>query len=357
MAAGGSLSSVRDGMDQRRFEPSGLGVDDLDTLFAGLAEVDSVLLAVSGGPDSMALMFLASRWARRGAAPPLHVATVDHGLRPEAAAEAEMVAAAAVDLDLPHTKLAWEGPKPSTRIQERARAARYALLAAHAHAIGASHILTAHHADDQAETVLLRLGRGSGIGGLAGMRREIALGPGVTLVRPLLRYAKADLVALCLRARLSFVDDPSNADLAYARARLRGRAAELAKFGLDTAGLTRLARRMARADAALEAETARVAAALVFESDGAALHVSLRPVAGSEPEILLRLLRNVIERVVDDSGDPARSPRIVDGRRHCGFTRRHGPSRNARGSADRPEARHYACCRKGSPEAPWQGFS
>lgn len=261
--------------------------------FAGLEAAPALLLAVSGGPDSMALMWLAARWAAAlPHAPKLHVATVDHGLRRESAAEAGLVAAAARTLGLPHATLAWTGDKPRTRIQERARAARYALLAAHARSVGAPKILTAHHADDQAETVLMRLTRGSGIGGLAGMRRETPLEPDVALVRPLLDVPKDALVALCAAAGLATVDDPSNRDPAYARARLRGRRAELAGLGLDPPALLRLARRAARADDALEAEAARVAAALPSEGDALQL-------AGSDlqPEILLRLLRRRIEAI------------------------------------------------------------
>ena len=268
--------------------------------FAGLEASPALLLAVSGGPDSMALMLLASRWAASlGSTPPaLHVATVDHGLRPESAAEATLVAAAAAKLGLPHATLAWTGEKPRTRIQERARAARYDLLAAHARALGAPKILTAHHADDQAETVLMRLTRGSGIGGLAGMRRETPLAPGMTLVRPLLDVPKADLVALCAEAGLAPVDDPSNRDPAYARARLRGQQAELDRIGLDRAALVRLARRAARADAALEAEVDRVGASITQRGDGGL------DLAGRDLplEILLRLLRRRIEAVVPDAG-------------------------------------------------------
>ena len=109
----------------------GFAPAQLAALFDGL-ESRTLLLAVSGGPDSLALMHLAARWGRAR----LHVATVDHGLRPDAASEALGVAAAAQRLGLPHAILPWLGPKPRTRIQERARDARYALLAAHAHTHG-----------------------------------------------------------------------------------------------------------------------------------------------------------------------------------------------------------------------------
>ena len=141
----------------------------------------------------------------------------------------------AAKLGVPHATLVWTGPKPSTRLQERAREARYRLLVEHARAIGADAIATAHHADDQAETVLFRLLRGSGVAGLAGMaatsRRD-----GVTIVRPLLGVAKSDLVAFCRARGVAFADDPSNADPRYARTRLRALLGRLADEGLTTRG-------------------------------------------------------------------------------------------------------------------------
>lgn len=271
----------------------------IPTLFAGLDATEALVLAVSGGPDSMALMLLVDRWARaRGAAPVLHVATVDHGLRPDSRCEAALVAEAAGALGLSCATLAWTGPKPSTGLQERARAARYALLADHARAIGAAAILTAHHADDQAETVLMRLARGSGLGGLAGMRRETELAPGLLLIRPLLDVPKRDLVALCRREGQCTVEDPSNHDPAYDRARLRAEAAALERLGLDRATLLRLARRMACADAALEAVADRLLQTLTPELASGHSQVDLAAARAAEPEILLRLLRRVIVSVV-----------------------------------------------------------
>ena len=181
-------------------------------------------------------------------------------MRPEARTEAEGVAAAAARLGLPHAILTWTGPKPKTRIQERAREARYALLGAHAREIGATHLLTAHHADDQAETILFRLGRGSGPGGLAGMKRESPLAPGLVLARPLLGLTKAQLTSICQEAGHAFADDPSNHDKSYARVKLRAEHEAIARLGLDTPTLVRLGARLARAEDALEAEARRCSA-------------------------------------------------------------------------------------------------
>ncbi len=155
-------------------------------------------------------MLLCAQWRER-AGHDVAVATVDHGLRPDSHAEAEQVGGWARALRLPHYLLRWEGEKPATRIQERARMARYALLADCAARIGASAIVTAHHADDQAETILFRLTRGSGVSGLAGMAAHGRCA-GVELLRPLLGLRKSALVEICEAARHPYISDPSNAN-------------------------------------------------------------------------------------------------------------------------------------------------
>ncbi|NEU11475.1 tRNA lysidine(34) synthetase TilS [Methylobacterium sp. BTF04] len=207
-----------------------------------------MVLAVSGGPDSTALMQAA---ARVGGSGQLHVATIDHGLRAESAAEAQSVGFLARRLGLAHHILPWTDGKPAHGIQAAARAARYTLLAEFARHHGARLILTGHTRDDQAETVLMRLLAGSGPAGLAGMRRERNLGDGVHLARPFLAIPKADLVAYCEAMGLAFVSDPSNYDARFARARLRRLMPELAGEGLSTARLCRLSERVARDDDAL----------------------------------------------------------------------------------------------------------
>ncbi len=215
-----------------------LAAEQIDALFAPLLGTETVLIAASGGPDSTALLVMAAGWAaRRGAR--VVAATVDHRLRPESAAEAETVAALSAELGVPHTTLLWTGAKPTTRVQERAREARYRLLIEHARAIGADAIATAHHADDQAETVLFRLVRGSGIAGLSGME-AISRRDGVTIARPLLGVAKRDLVAFCGSRGIEFVDDPSNANPRFARPRLRALLDRLGEEGLNAEGLVRL---------------------------------------------------------------------------------------------------------------------
>lgn len=281
--------------------PSDPTAADLAELFAPFAGHARVLLAVSGGPDSTALMLLAHDWqARYGAVTRLHIATVDHGLRVRSRAEAEAVGAVAQGLGLPHAILDLPAPLPGTRLQEAARHARYEALAAHAEAIGATALATAHTSDDQAETVLFRLIRGSGIGGLAGIPARRGLGA-LTLLRPLLGRSKAELVALCRRAGVGFAEDPSNSDPRFARARLRALLPSLAAEGCDAAVLTRLARRMARAEAALEAATDAAAAALwpAKEPEGGAVRLARAGLAALPEEIALRLIGRAVASVAE----------------------------------------------------------
>ncbi len=232
----------------------------VDALLAPLLDEKTVLIAVSGGPDSTALLVMAAECAaRRGAQ--IAAATIDHRLRPASAAEAEMVAALSAKLGVAHKTLVWSDAKPSTRVQERAREARYQLLIEHARAIGADAIATAHHADDQAETVLFRIIRGSGVAGLSGME-AMSERDGVMIARPLLGVSKNDLVAFCRSRELAFVDDPSNSNPLFARPRLRGLLERLGGEGLTVEVLVRLARRAAEADQALERMTAEVEARL-----------------------------------------------------------------------------------------------
>ena len=182
-----------------------LSLASADALLAPLAEERALLLAVSGGPNSLALMLLASRWSLRDKMP-IHVATVDHGLRANSREEAIFVAREAEALGFPHRLLVWEGAKPLTRLQERAREARYVLLAGCAAEIDPScAVVTAHHADDQAETILFRLCRGSGVAGLSGMSAVSTL-DGLKLLRPLLDTPKTALEAICVEGRAALCD-------------------------------------------------------------------------------------------------------------------------------------------------------
>ncbi len=231
---------------------SPISASDAKRLFADWRSAPAIVLAVSGGPDSIALMWLAARWRRALARGPRMIAvTVDHGLREEAAAEARQVKRLAHSLDLPHRTLRWTGAKPKSGLPAAARDARYRLLVQAARKDGATHILTAHTRDDQAETLLMRMLRGSGIAGLAAMARESER-DGVRLARPLLNVSKAQLVATLNKAGIAFADDPTNRDAKFTRSRLRAVMPVLAAEGGDSRNLARLASRLARANAAVE---------------------------------------------------------------------------------------------------------
>jgi tRNA(Ile)-lysidine synthase len=277
---------------------SPISVQDAKALFADWKAAPAIVLAVSGGPDSIALMWLAARWRSaltRG--PRLVAVTVDHGLRPEAAREAREVKRLARTLDLPHRTMRWTGVKPKTGLPAAARAARYHLLARAAKASGATHILTAHTRDDQAETLLMRLLRGSGIAGLAAMARESER-DGVLLARPFLHVSKSQLIATLKKAKLGFADDPTNHDTNFTRPRLRAVMPVLAAEGGDARNLARLAARLARANAAVE-----------VLADGAERYLALMAREAPDPgfdasafvampeEIRLRLLLRAIDRV------------------------------------------------------------
>jgi tRNA(Ile)-lysidine synthase len=277
-------------------------------LFADWKGVPAIVLAVSGGPDSIALMWLVARWRRaltRG--PRLVAVTVDHGLRTEAADEARDVKRLARALDMPHRTMRWTGAKPKSGLPAAARAARYRLLARAAQESGATHILTAHTRDDQAETLLMRLLRGSGVAGLAAMAR-VTEREGVLLVRPFLNVSKSQLVATLRKAKLAFADDPTNRDTNFTRPRIRGVMSLLAAEGGDARNLARLASRLARANTAIEILVDGAERYLALRDRRAASHSGIgaaafdantfdaKAFAAMSEEIRLRLLLRAINR-------------------------------------------------------------
>lgn len=251
----------------------------------------------------MAMLWLIAPWARsEGVA--LSVATVDHGLRPEAAAEAAFVAGVCAGLRVPHRVLPWRGWDGQGNLQARARDARMALLAGWAREVGADAVALGHTLDDQAETVLLRLARGSGVDGLSGMAEEREQG-GIRWVRPLLGLRRKELRDFLRAEGRVWVDDPSNDDLRYDRVKARRALEVLAPLGVEAEGLVETARRMARARAALE-DYADRAAREVSRVDGGDV-VFTRPGFDVLPEeTRLRLWSDAIRRV----GGGAYRPRM-----------------------------------------------
>ena len=279
-------------------DQSPITVQQAKDLFARWKTASALVLAVSGGPDSLALMWLAARWRRalsRG--PRLIAVTVDHGLRPEAAREAREVKRLAQALQVPHRTLRWTGAKPDAGLPAAARAARYLLLAKAARSSGATHVLTAHTRDDQAETLLMRMLRGSGIAGLAAMARETER-EGTWLARRLLDVPKSRLVATLAKAKIAFADDPTNRDMSFTRPRLRALMPALVEEGGDSRNLARLATRLARANAAIEvlADGAERYLALRDRDDPSRFGFDAVAFAGLPEEIRLRLLKRAIDR-------------------------------------------------------------
>ena len=273
-------------------DATAIAAREIAGLFASFPRSGRVILAVSGGADSTALMVLAKRWrARLIHGPQLVAATVDHGLRRGSRAEAEAVGALARRLGLRHELLRWRGAKPTTGIEAAARRARYRLLAGLARRIGAAALATAHTLDDQAETVLMRLAAGSGPAGLAGMRpRDVR--HGVVLLRPFLGVRKGRLVATLGRAGIAWVEDPMNADPAFARPRLRAAGAVLAREGLTPERVARLAERMARYEQAVAAAAAAARTTIVDPRQPGRLDG--RALLAAPEEVALRLLAGEI---------------------------------------------------------------
>jgi tRNA(Ile)-lysidine synthase len=235
---------------------------DFDALSAPGEQVG---IAVSGGPDSLALLLLATT-ARPGL---IEAATVDHDLRSDSRAEAEMVAGLCDRLHVPHAILTANWPeRPATAIQEKARAVRYSLLSGWLEDRGLDALATGHHADDQAETLIMRLNRGAGLKGLAGMRpRAMVPGSDLPLIRPLLVWRRAELERICRDSGIEPAVDPSNTDENFERVRIRNAIA--AASWLDPAALAQSAANLDSADEALGWMVDSLAAARITDNTAA----------------------------------------------------------------------------------------
>jgi tRNA(Ile)-lysidine synthase len=273
-------------------------------------------VAVSGGADSMALALLADGWARRrGGA--ITALTVDHRLRPESAGEARQVGAWLAARGIAQETLVWDGPRPAGDIQAAARAARYRLLESWCAERGVLHLLTAHHREDRAETFWLRLARGSGLDGLAGIS-AVTERAHCRVLRPLL-----DVPPERLRARLrlegqAWIEDPSNRNADFARVRLRESRALLASEGLSAERLEETQRHLGRARQAIEAATADLLARAVSVHPAGFAWLDAAVLGRAEPELGLRALAAVLATVGGAEYPPRleRLERLHDALRH-----------------------------------------
>jgi tRNA(Ile)-lysidine synthase len=305
-----------------------LSLDELRSDFERLL-IGPLALAVSGGSDSMALMHLLATWAaepgvaaRQGMGQvPLIVLTVDHKLRPESAAEAAWVEGEARRLGLPHATLVWDEPKPSSALQATGREARYRLIDDYierelreGRVPAKRRIAVAHHEDDQAETVLMRLARGSGLDGLSGMRDEEHVSSaggasGYTIVRPLLRTSKARLMATLEAAGLSWKDDPSNRAAEFERVRVRQALETLRGLGIGPVEIGRSAWRLSRARRAVIAGAEAAASRAVKLHRGMFAEIDAASLAELPDEYAVRILAHLL-RAFGGSAPPARLSQI-----------------------------------------------
>lgn len=265
----------------------------LEELFAALTPYPALALAVSGGADSMALMLLVHSWLEARPSPRIAVLTVDHRLREGSAAEAEWVDAQARRLGFAHHILPWTGEKPRTGIQATARSARYGLLTGFAREHGMEAVVTAHTRDDQAETLIMRLARGSGLDGLSAMA-PLSDWEGIHILRPLLAVPRIRIEAFLRRQGQSWIEDPTNRDGSQERARIRGRLPDFGALGLTGEALALSARRLRRARQAIEAATGDFLRARLTLHEAGYAEIPLPAFLAVPEEIALKALAAIL---------------------------------------------------------------
>ena len=270
---------------------------DLVTRFVPFQE--KIAVAVSGGSDSMALAFCLKRWAGQS----LVAFIVDHALRDESAAEAAQVKARLENLGIETEILRWEHPPIAARLHEKARQARYDLLSAACKRHGAKDLFLGHHREDQAETILMRLAKGSGIEGLSGMAPE-NLRNEIRLLRPFLSVSKTRLISTCTAAGIEFVTDPSNMSEKFARGRLRKNADLLAQEGMTIDSLLKLGARAAEVKDALDFYTTELLRATVVLEPGGTLCVDRHAFCRTPRATGLRALAACLRYIHDDVYPP-----------------------------------------------------
>lgn len=252
-------------------------------------------LAVSGGGDSIALLLLAVDWARDQGRE-LRVVTVDHGLRDGSAAEAAGVAALCTDLGVPHKTLCWLDRPETGNLQDNARQARQRLISEWAAGHGIAAVATGHTRDDQAETFLLRLKRGSGVDGLSGMAAQVEKA-GVIWLRPLLDIRRAALREFLKCRQVNWVDDPSNDDLRFDRVKMRKALKMLGEIGFDADLLADTAGRMQTARAALEHTSQKALRRVAQAREIGSVRVDVAALAQQPLDIQLRVLAHCLRWV------------------------------------------------------------
>ncbi len=244
-------------------------------------------------------MLLTAAWCTAHRAAPPIALTVDHGLRAASSREAARVATWARKHNVPHETLVWSGRKPATNIQALAREARYRLIAERMRARGVEVLLTGHTQDDQAETFLLRLARGSGLDGLSGMA-PVAPYPlpefsGPWIARPLLGFSHARLVATLSARKQKWIEDPSNANDRFARIQIRKLAPALTRAGVTHQRIADAAAHLRRARAAIDADVAALIEGGAELSPWGYALAKPASFAAAPREVALRALARLIE--------------------------------------------------------------
>ena len=278
---------------------------------------DSLAIAVSGGVDSMALAWIAKAWQRESGCH-LTALTVDHGLRPGSDQEARLVSAWMADLGMSHHILRWNGERPMAGIQDAARQARYKLLTDWCRMNSADALLVAHTLEDQAETFLMRLLRGSGGDGLAAMRAVSRIN-GLPLIRPLLGVEKRELMGVLRDVGQDWIEDPSNQDDQFARVRVRRWSSTLSGLGLDADRLCKLAANFGALRASLEDVTHHAVGDLVTFDPGGWAELP-QGLLCRAPDVLARRILLSVLRSVGGKYHAPRSDRVTRGLAKCRVT-------------------------------------
>ncbi|MCF6326398.1 MAG: tRNA lysidine(34) synthetase TilS [Devosiaceae bacterium] len=310
-----------------------------DELLAPMLDENAIALAVSGGVDSLALMILVRSWLdnkqNNKLRPKIFIYSVDHGLRSQSAVECQGVKTLATGFGFEHKTLIWQGKKPTTGVQAAARMARYRLIGEQMALDGVGYLLSGHHMDDQAETIMMRLAHGSGLSGLKGMElfSEIF---GMKIFRPLLGMGREELNDIVEQAGLDAFNDPSNHDLKYERVRWRKLLSDIKETGLTGANLNRFALRMGRADRALDHFCSAQYKSCVKQDQFGVQMISHEQLIAQPEEIAIRLLGKMIycgsggrnsgelsqlEDLIKNLSNPQFNGMVIGG---CGIALKHG---------------------------------
>jgi len=277
----------------------------------GVNQGDNLAVAVSGGADSMALAHLVGQWSKGT----IHNLTVDHGLRPEAADEVRLVERFARSINAKCKKFKWLGDKSQNSIQESAREARYKMMAEYCRKQKLRYLLTAHHADDQMETILFRLAKGSGLDGLRGIAEKSAYDKNLNLLRPLLHVTHEECVATCGAAQIEWAEDPSNQSAKYMRGRMRASKAALVEEGLTAGRIGTLSRRIDRVLSFVEQVVEEQEKNLTVTKESKRIVFSLSGFLTSPEEVMVRLLQRAI---ISIGTSKTYGPRLEDVERLAG---------------------------------------